>query len=184
MLSYTDLYEVVRKEKYADVLQSLPKVFLEEVTTFLQEKRGQTSKDDGLFMEEVAKQRKQLDNSLALFKELMRLRRKKLLQLVHIATETGIMKRDYENMLSFERTMFDSFVRAAELGDKELQKVLHSTPQTAPTQKLVLFTQPVEPFVSMNGELLGPYVTGELAHLDGQITEVLVQGGKASYVDQ
>ncbi len=184
MLSYTDLYEVVRKEKYGDVLQNLPKEFLGDITAFLQEKRGQAPKDDGLFQEEVVKQRKQLDNSLALFKELMRLRRKKLLQLVHIATETGIMKRDYENMLSFERTMFDAFVQAAERAEKEMQKVLHSPAFAVPTQKLILFTQPVEPFVSMSGEMLGPYVTGELANLDGQITDVLVQGGKATYVDQ
>ncbi|MBM3230554.1 DNA replication complex GINS family protein [Candidatus Pacearchaeota archaeon] len=183
MLSYTDLYEVVRKEKYGDVLQGLPKGFLEDIMAFLQEKRGQTTKDDGLFQEEVVKQRKQLDNSLALCKELMRLRRKKLLQLVHIATETGIMKRDYENMLPFERTMFDSFVQAAERSDKEMQKILHSSAVTVPTQKMILFTQPVEPFVSMTGEMLGPYVTGELAHLDASITDVLVQGGKATYVD-
>lgn len=183
MLSYTDLYEVVRKEKYGEVLQNLPAGFLQEMTTFLQEKRGQTMKDDGLFQEEVVKQRKQLDNSLALFKELMRLRRKKLLHLVHIATETGIMKRDYEHMLSFERSMFDSFVQAAELADKEMQYVLHSSPQSLPTQKLILFTQPVEQFVSMTGEMLGPFMTGELAHLEGPITDVLVQGGKATYVD-
>jgi DNA replication initiation complex subunit (GINS family) len=184
MLSYTDLYEVIRKEKYGEVLQALPKGFLEELGAFFQEKRAQAGTGEEAFQEEAIKQRKQFDNSLALFKELIRLRRKKLLQLVHIATETGIMKRDYENMLPLERSMFDTFVGAAERTDKELHKVLQSSSATAPTHKLILFTQAVDQFVSMTGEMLGPYVIGELAHLDGQVTDVLVQGGKATYVDQ
>lgn len=183
MISYTDLYELLRKEKYTEVLQALPKDFLLDLSVYLQEKRGLTVKDDGLFREEVLKSRKQFDNSLALFKELMRLRRKKLLSMVHIASETGIMKRDYENMLGFERELFDVFVKGAERADTELLHILQGSSSSAPQQKMILFTQAVEQFVSMTGDLLGPFSSGELAHLSADVSDVLVQGGKATYVD-
>jgi hypothetical protein len=184
MISYTELYELLRKEKYTEILQALPPDFLLEVSVYLQEKRDVTLKEDGLFREEVLKSRKQFDNSLALFKELMRIRRKKLLSLVHVATETGIMKRDYEHMLGFEREFFDSLVKAAEHADKELLHVLQGTTASAvPSQKLILFTQQVAQFVSMTGDVLGPFASGELANLSAEVSDVLVQDGKATYVD-
>ena len=42
-----------------------------------------------------------------LFKELMLRRRKKILNLVLIAAETGISKQDFNNMLSLEKEKID-----------------------------------------------------------------------------
>ena len=183
MISYTDLYEFLRKEKYTEQLQGLPKDFLLDLSMYLQEKRGLTLQEDGLFREEVIKSRKQFDNSLALFKELMRVRRKKLLSMVHIASETGIMKRDYEHMLGFERELFDVFVKGAERADRELLHILQGSASSAPQRKMVLFTQAVGQFVSMTGDVLGPFSSGELVHLNADVSDILVQGGKATYVD-
>src|SRR3989344_6074690 len=99
MLSYNDLYEVLRKEKYSELLQILPKNFLLDFCEYLVDKKEQSSKDDGLFVDSVMKSRKQVENSLAIFKELILRRKKKILNLVFVAAETGIMKRDYEIML-------------------------------------------------------------------------------------
>jgi len=68
------------------------------MSDYLSDKKQESSSDDDLFGDNVAKSKKQLENSVALFKELIRMRKKKLLNLVFVATETGIMKRDYENM--------------------------------------------------------------------------------------
>ena len=40
MISYNDLYEVLRKEKYSEALQVLPKGFVEDVSEYLSERRG------------------------------------------------------------------------------------------------------------------------------------------------
>ncbi len=112
MISYNELYELVRKEKFSDGLQVLPKNFIEGFSEYIAVTKEQGNTDDGLFADSIAKSKKQFENSIALFKELMLRRKKKLLNLVFVAAETGIMKRDYENMLGFERELFDKFVRA------------------------------------------------------------------------
>jgi len=42
----------------------------------------------------------------------------------------------------------------------------------------------VDEFVDMNGEGVGPFTSGELVNLSSQVAEVLVEGGKAGYVDE
>jgi len=50
------------------------------------------SKEDDIFSEVIIKTKKQLENAVTLFKELMLRRRKKILDLILIAAETGIFK--------------------------------------------------------------------------------------------
>ena len=102
MIGYTDLYELVRREKYNEVLQQLPKGFVEEVSDFIREQKGIIERESDIFSGSLSGTKKQLENSVALFRELMRIRKRKILNLAFIGTETGIMKRDYENLLNFE----------------------------------------------------------------------------------
>ncbi len=185
MINYNDLYELLRKERYSETLQSMPKNFLEDFSDYLHDKKDATSEVSDLFLENIAKSKKQLENALAIFKELMLRRKKKLLNLVFVAAETGIMKRDYENMLSFEKDMFDKFVKAFEDGDKEIGRLFNGQKTKEEVKsKMVLFTQSVEQFVDMSGGIIGPFNNGDLAHLDSMVCDILVQSGKARYVDE
>ena len=172
MLSYNDLYEILRKEKYSEILQLLPKNFIPEVAEYLNDKRDQSSKDDSLFQDSVIMSKKQLENSIAIFKELILRRKKKLLNLVFVATETGIMKRDYENMLDFEKEMFDSVVKTFEEGDKALARMLRGEKKGS-KNSMVIFNQDVEKFADMSGNIVGPFSSGELANLDLEVSEIL-----------
>jgi DNA replication initiation complex subunit (GINS family) len=185
MISYNDLYELVRKEKFSDALQGLPKNFLEDFSSYINTSREQSNQDDGFFADSVAKSKKQFENSIALFKELILRRKKKLLNLVFVAAETGIMKRDYENMLVSERELFDKLVRAFEEGDKELSKILHTKKDAvADLNRMIIFSQQVDQFVDPNGGLVGPFNSGQLANLDSKIADLFVSSGKAKYVDE
>lgn len=186
-MNYNDLYEVVRKEKYSEVLQQLPKKFLNEVSEFLIEQRELSSNESDIFAESAIKAKKQLENSISLFRELIRLRKRKILNLTFVATETGIMKRDYENLLNFEKEIFDSLVKGFEGGDKILTKIMNgkkTEEKNAPKNKMIIFNQDVEQFVDMFGNLTGPYSTGQLANLDSSVAELFVSDGKATYVDE
>lgn len=175
----------MRKEKYSEVLQTLPKNFLDEVSEYLNERKNESNKEGDLFLDNVAKSKKQFENSIALFKELLRIRKKKILTLVFVATETGMMKRDYENMLNFEKEVFDKLVRAFEDSDKEVARTFTGKKNIeAEKYRLVMFNQSVEQFVGMDGNLVGPFASGELANLEGNIAEIFVSGGKASFVDE
>lgn len=184
-MNYAELYEVVRREKYSETLQQLSPTFIADVSAFLQEQRMQLNIDDGSLLEAAGKPKKQLENSISLFKDLILRRKKKLLNLVFVATETGIMKRDYEYMLSFERTMFDTLVKTFEEGDRELARLLHGQKKLeSAKQAMIIFNQPTEQFVDMSGNVVGPFNAGELVHLDTEVSSILVASGKARYVDE
>jgi DNA replication initiation complex subunit (GINS family) len=184
MLNYNDIYELLRKEKFAETLQALPKGFMQDFAGFLNERKNQPESTD-LFSESAGKTKKQFENGIALFKELMLRRKKKLLNLVFVAAETGVMKRDYENMLPFEKEIFEKIVKAFEEGDKALAKGLQGDilSETTDSLKMILFNQDVEQFVDMSGSLVGPFTTGQMANLDAGVSSILVSSGKATFVD-
>src|SRR3989344_5310323 len=109
-MDYNDIYEILRKEKYSEALQNLPKDFINEFKSFIQEKKETTLASEDLFSDSVIKSKKQLENAISIFKEITLRRKKKILELAFIATETGIMKRDFENMLQVEREVFEKLV--------------------------------------------------------------------------
>ena len=184
MIDYNDLYDLLRKEKYSDSLQSLPKNFLEDFGDFINTLKDEdTVEGDILFSE--AKNKKQLENSIALFRELVLKRKKKLLNLAFVAIETGLMKRDFETMLSFEKILFEKFLKAFEEGDKELTGIIQVRKSKEPQKyKMIYFEEEVEQFVDMNGNILGPFKLGSLANIESDSAEILVDGGKAKYVDE
>ena len=186
MITYHDIYEIIRKEKYSETLQPLPKNFIIDVSEYLNEKRVESAKEDDLFLDASAKSKKQFENSISLFKELILRRKKKLLNLVFVAAETGIMKRDYENMVSFEREEFEKLVKAFEEGDRELAKMIKGRQgeHEQAKHKMILFTQDAEQFVDMSGGVVGPFVNGELANLDSDVAQIIVSSGKANFVDE
>jgi len=184
-MNYNDLYELLRKEKYAELLQPLPKDFISEVSEYLNDKKFESSKEEDLFTDSVARAKKQLENSVSIFKEIIRLRKRKILNLVFVATETGMMKRDYENMLTFERDTFDKLVKALEDGDKELTKNLNAKKESEKNiNKLILFNQNVDQFVDLGGNNVGPFTAGQIANLDLEVSNILVTSGKARFVDE
>ena len=184
MISYNDIYEILRKEKYAENLQQLPKDFVMQLAEFLNERKDQSNKEDDLFADSTLKSKKQLENSIAIFKELILRRKKKLLNLVFVAAETGIMKRDYENMLTFEREVFDKLVKAFEEGDKELLNMMNGKKEDGEKNKMIMFNQNVEQFIDMSGKIVGPFNSGQIANIESQVSDILVSGGKAQFIDQ
>lgn len=183
MLTYNDLYESVRKEKYSEQLQPLPKNFVNQFSEYLKEKRKQIVNDDE-FSAEAIRERKQLENALALFKELMLRRKKKILNLVFVAAETGILKKDFTDMLVFEQELFEELVRAVDTGDKKMNETLNGKTSNNHGNKMILANERIEEFVDMSGNVIGPFAKGELVNIDDKVAEILVADGKAMHVDE
>ena len=78
MITFNDIDEALRKEKYSEQLQSLPKNFVSEVASYLHEKKSIASKEDNSFSESIIKTKKQFENAISIFRELMRRRKEKL----------------------------------------------------------------------------------------------------------
>ena len=111
-------------------------------------------------------------------------RKKKLLNLVFVETETGIMKRDYENMIPIERETFDKLVKTFEEGGKEISKIVNGKNGAKEESKIIIFKQQVEQFVDHTGNITGPFKAGDLANLNAEIAKILVSDKKATFVDE
>jgi DNA replication initiation complex subunit (GINS family) len=182
MITYNDIYEASRKERYAEQLQPIPKNFVSEVAAYLKEKREIASKDNDVFSDVIVKTKKQLENAITLFKELILRRKKKILNLVLIASETGISKQDFENMLPFEKVLFEEFMKSVDLSDKALNGMLNGNSQEQKNE-LVVFKDFVEEFIGLEGEKMGPYDKGQIANIPKEIAKILVDGGKCEFTE-
>jgi DNA replication initiation complex subunit (GINS family) len=184
MITYNDIYEALRKERYSEQLQGLGKSFIKEVAGYLKEKKGISEKSGDIFSDAVSKTKKQFENAITMFKELMLRRRKKLLNLAFVATETGISKRDYENMLAFEKEIFDEIMKSMEAGDKNLAKLLNGQKQEEKKKnKLITFLLDTDEFLGLDGEKLGPFKKGDMVNLPVEIANILMADNKVELLN-
>ncbi len=183
MITYNDIYEAARQERYSDQLQPLSKNFVSEVSKYLKEKKQFTLKESDEFSGVIDKTKKQLENAVTFFKELIVRRRKKILNLVLIAAETGISKRDFENMLNFEKELFEELMKCMDASDKKLNKILDGDKlEQVQNNELVIFRENVECFVGLDAENMGPFEKGQIVNIPKQIAKILSEGGKVERV--
>ena len=184
MITYNDIYESARKERYSEQLQKLPKKFIEDVSVYLKEKKELASKEGDVFSDIIIKTQKQLENAVTLFKELMLRRRKKILNLILIAAETGISKQDFDNMLLFEKELFDDLMKNINISDKKLNESLNGEKDKPKKYEMVMFKKDVEEFLGMDGQTLGRFEKGQISNLPVEIAKILVDDGKADVVEK
>lgn len=181
MITYNDIYEAARKERYSEQLQQLSKNFVNEVSDYLKEKKDIASKDSDSFSDVIVKTKKQLENAIAFFKELIRRRKEKILKLVLIAAETGISKQDFENMLPFEKSLFEDLMKNIDASEKRLNDILNGNKEESKNE-LIVFKEFVEEFVGLNGEKMGRYEKGQIVNIPKEIAKILIDSGKAEVV--
>ena len=182
-MDYNELYEYLRKEKYGELLQALPRNFVAEFSDYLRVKKAQISDASDLFSEESARTKKQFENSLSLFRELMRIRKRKLLNLAFVASETGIMKRDFGTLLTFEQELFEKLVASVDSAEKQLQNLLSGSNNVVASNKMVIVVQPILEFVDLSGIPVGPFDKGALINIDSKVADILLSEGKVMIVD-
>ncbi len=157
-------------------MQSLPNTFVEDVADYLKDKKEISSKEEDDFSESFIKTKKQIENAQTLFKELMLKRRKKILNLLLIAAETGISKKDFDNMLDFEKGLFEELMKCIDASNKEVLSSFNGKVEIK--EKKVLFKESVEEFINLEGNKLGPFKKGDEAELPRDIANILIDDGK------
>jgi len=183
MITYNDIYEAARKERYSKQLQKLSEKFVSDFASYIKEKKEISAKDDDVFSDVIVKTKKQMEQAIILFKELMRVRRKKILDLILIAAETGISKQDFDNMLKFEKEVFDNLMKCISSSDRKLNELLNGKKDEVSKNEMVCFLESVKEFVGLEGEKMGPYEKGDIANLPREIAKILVGDGKCEVVE-
>mgnify|MGYP006896942447 FL=1 len=101
-----------------------------------------------------------------------------------IASETGISKHDFENMLSVEKELFENLMKAMESGDKKLKEQLHGKNHETENNEMIVFKEDIGEFMSPEGEKMGPYKKGQLANIPKEVAKILLDGEKAEKVEK
>ena len=187
MITYNEIYEAAKKERYSEQLQKLSKTIVEDFAEYIKEKKEIVSKSEvegEVFSDSVIKTKKQIESAITFFKELIRRRKKKILDLVMIASETGISKQDFENMLPFEKELFENLMKCVESSDSILNGILNGKKQEEQKNELVIFKQDVEEFLDMNGEKMGPFKEGDIANIPKEVAKILIEDGKAEIISE
>jgi DNA replication initiation complex subunit (GINS family) len=184
MITYNDIYESSRKERYSEQLQVLPKNFIQEVSNYIKEKKEIAGKEDDVFSDVIIKTKKQLENAITLFKELMLRRRKKILGLVLVASEIGISKQDFENMLPVEKELFEELMKGIDIADKKINEILNGKKEEEFKNTLISFKEDVQEFVGLEGEKMGPFEKGQIANLPKEIAKILIEDNKVEILEE
>ena len=184
MITYDDLYEAFRKEKYSEQLQPLPKKFLLDVSEYFKEKKQFIEKGDDMFSDAVMKNKKKLENAVSSFRGLLRLRKKKILALAFVASEVGISKKDFENLLGFEKDLFEEVVKSLEKAERLLAEGMNGGEKSEDKHQLVRFLEDVPEFLDFEGKSVGPFSKTEVANLENDIVEVLEKDKRVEIIEE
>jgi DNA replication initiation complex subunit (GINS family) len=187
MITYNELYDVLRKERYSEQLQPIPKNFIKDVSAYLRDKKEIAEKKDDDFSDTIMKTKKQFENSIAIFKELILRRKKKILELAFVAAETGISKRDFENMLAIEKEAFEGIMKSLEKADKKVTEALKGFDEAEEEKKknkMVVFVEDTEEFLDLEGNTIGPFRKGDVANISEEVANILIVGKKAEAIDE
>ncbi len=184
MLTFSDIYEAMRREKYSENLQVLPRKFLSEVAEYFREKKNFLAKEDDAFSDVAIKNKKKLDNAVSSFRDLLRIRKKKILNLAFVASQIGISKKDFENLLGFEKDLFEELVKALERAEKSQAVDMSGSAKDEKKHRLVRFLEDVPEFLGFDGEGVGPFEKGEVANLEFEIVEILEKDRRVEVIDE
>lgn len=184
MITYKDIYDAAKRERYSENLQPIPKNFVKDVAKYLKEKKQAAVKNSDVFSDVLLKTKKQLENAVTLFQELLRRRRKKILNLVLIASETGISKQDFNNMLLMEKDLFEKLVNNIERSDKELNSLLNGNKKEIEIKnEAVVFLENLDEFIDLSGNKIGPFAQGDIANISKDVSKILKEDGKVEFLD-
>jgi len=184
MLTFSDIYEMMRREKYSENLQILPRKFLTDVSEYFREKKSFLAKEDDSFSDVAMKNKKKLDNAVSSFRDLLRIRKKKILNLAFVASQVGISKKDFENLLGFEKDLFEELVKALERADKNQAMDMSGSVKDERKHRLVRFLRDVPEFLGVDGSDVGPFEKGEVANLEGEIVSILEKDKSVEVIEE
>ncbi len=185
MISYPEIYELLRKEKYSEQLQPLSRTFLKDVAEYFEAKKKIAKKNDDLFDDAIIKTKKQIGEATIILKELFTRRQKKVINIALLAAKTGISKRDSENMLDGEKRIFNAVIHELEEEERNLNNLINGISKEKDLKnKLVRFIRETDEFSDFEGKKFGPFKAEEIANLPKEIAEILIKNNQAVYVEE
>ncbi len=212
-LTYEEIFELLRRERNSEDLQTLDPHFYADLVQYFKNKESvldDTSEEAQIFgASERDRVQIQLENARKITKELLERREKKIIMLAlnKARTESDII--DTSALLDVEQEFYhecaDLFsdykegvlerivsLELPEFGDAATSERDRTEEESAEQQRetsdeekvKVRFTSSIPKFVGKNEEVLGPFDTDDTAELSEDIASVLVGKGRAERIEE
>ena len=196
IITYENLYEILRREKYRTELQKIDETFYQDVIKYLQEKtailESQSKKESIFASTELEKTQTQLKNVLKILKELYEKRENKILQFALFCSRSK-NAQDTSTMLPEE---FALYSQLKETLDNYREGILTSLLQNRmPSIQLedpkalkgeektdslsIQVLKDIPEFVGPDLGIYGPFKAGETQQLPHMIAQMLVDTEQA-----
>ncbi|MBT3324386.1 DNA replication complex GINS family protein [archaeon] len=200
IITYENLYEILRREKYRTELQKVDDTFFRDVVKYLQEKTAilssQSQKDSIFASTELVKTQNQIRNIQKILKELYEKRENKIIQSALFSSRAQ-NPQDTSAMLpqelAFYRNLKDNLdkyrqgilyqILQNQLPNLEIpvieaeQKDLKTEDKTNTINVFIL--EDVPEFVGPDLEVYGPYKKDESVVVEENIAKLLIQTNQA-----
>lgn len=202
IITYEKLYDILRKEKYAQELQKIDKDFFKSVVEYLKEKEAIAESQRGkesIFSAEAESTTKQVGNIKKLIKELYEKREYKIIQLAMFASRIGD-KEIPPALLAEERPLFLDVVNTLNIYRESIvQNIMEKrlpTPGEQPKSikrdfgedtkksenKVVRFMHAVPKFVANDMNTYGPFDEEDTAIIPNKTADVLIDKKRAEEI--
>jgi len=198
VITFDNIYEALRLEKYKTELQKLDKEFYRKILRYLEEKReilkSQESKNSMFASESITKTKRQLENSKMILRELYEKRETKIIDMALFNSRSGGSVQDRESLLEEEKLLYDTMVSLFNnyrlsilfnlLEGKEPAKVrTNNQINEAPkNNKIIRFVEAVPKFVGEDLNTYGPYESEDVANLPVKVVEILIKNNRAEEI--
>jgi len=196
IITYENLYEILRREKYRTELQKIDETFYQDVIKYLQEKtailESQSRKESIFASTEVEKTQTQLKNVLKILKELYEKRENKIIQFALFCSRSN-NAQDTSTMLPEEFALYSQLKETLDnyrLGilNNILQNKLPSLSLSNPkdlkgeekTDSLsIQVLKDIPEFVGPDLSVYGPFKVGEKQQIPTMIAQMLIDTEQA-----
>ncbi|MBS3174947.1 hypothetical protein J4440_03650 [Candidatus Woesearchaeota archaeon] len=198
LITYENIYEILRMEKYKKDLYKLDKDFFDKVTRYLNEKKtilqGYESKESVFASQSIIKLKKQLDNIYLILNELYEKREAKIMQMALFNSRTNSQLQDEDILLDEEKKVYYSIINLLNISrdsilknilegkkpEVKIEEKIDAKPKT--NLKLVRFLEPVPKFMGEDMTVFGPFNTEDIGNLPEKIATILIKGNKAEEI--
>lgn len=204
-LSYDEIYDLLRTEKFAAELQNLTPHDLEKIKRYLEDKQKllkQQENSSQIFnSQKRAMIQIEIENALRALRDLYEFREKKILNRAVFSVRTGKVIRDTTNMLAHEEEFYNKLIEYIPVNREKFFKLLEpGSPSLIPEKEeepatkgaedsetvkseevkfvKVKFLEAVEGFVAQDLKSYGPYSAGAEEEIPETIANLLIGQNK------
>lgn len=196
IITYENLYEILRREKYRVELQKIDETFYQDVVKYLQEKtailESQSKKNSIFASTELEKTQVQLKNIVKILRELYEKRENKIVQFALFCSRSK-NAQDTSTMLPEEFALYTSLKDTLDsYRDGILMQLLQSRmPEIKAVEQKDLkieektdslsiqVLKDIPEFVGPDLQVYGPFKAGESAHIPQMVATMLINTEQA-----